>query len=113
MPCQDITFEAEVTDIGPKLIVMDGVCWNKTRTVKLAARGLFKILYKNPQPFLHSVFRFFVNKFGRPLFLSIIINPILLLNLMKLFQKKKKEEIIYEMFLCTVCLICIVPVLQT
>jgi len=89
VPCEDITFEAEVTDIGPKLIVVDGACWNKARTAKLAtARGLFNI-YKNPQPLLHSVFRFFVNKFGRPLLLSSI-NPVVLLNLMKFFQKKKK-----------------------
>lgn len=90
VPCEDLLFEATLVDIDAKLVVVNGVCWDRNKTTKLViARGLFNI-YKNPQPLLHSIFRFFVNTFGGPLFLGRI-NPVTLMHLLKQFQDLKSK----------------------
>jgi hypothetical protein len=90
VPCEDVIFEANVVDVGPKLVVVDGVCWNKARTTKLVSgRGSFNI-YKNPQPLLHSIFRWSVNKFGGPLLDVTRLNPIVMNRILGQLKNRKK-----------------------
>ena len=78
-PPEDLIFEANVVDRGEKLVVVDGVCWNKDRSVQYATGRVVFNIYKNPQPFLHKLFELSVNLFGGPGILKIF-NPVLLMK---------------------------------